>query len=99
MDMTYDWATNSRLRKHQKSWENEKIEYRKLKRGDRNDLLRKGLKEIFESSKVRTYHYKNLRSFSLGLGMEGHSILSGGDLPMDSFRSMNPRTSPSAWPP
>jgi hypothetical protein len=67
----------------EKSWENEKLGYRNLKRGDRNDLLRKALKEIFESSKVRTYNYKNLRSFSLGLGMDGHAILSGGDLPME----------------
>jgi hypothetical protein len=67
----------------EKSWENEKLGYKNLKRGDRNELLRKALKEIFESSKVRTYHYKNLRSFSLGLGMDGHPILSGGDLPME----------------
>jgi hypothetical protein len=67
----------------EKSWENEKLGYRNLKRGDRNDLLRKALKEIFESSKVRTYHYKNLRSFSLALGMNEHAILSGGDVPME----------------
>jgi hypothetical protein len=67
----------------EKSWENEKLGYKNLKRGDRNDLLRKALKQIFESSKVRTYHYKNLRSFSLGLGMDGNAILSGGDLPIE----------------
>jgi hypothetical protein len=67
----------------EKSWENEKLGYITLKRGDRSDLLRKALKEIFESSKMRSFNYKNLRNFTLGLGIEGHPILSGGDLHME----------------
>jgi hypothetical protein len=67
----------------EKTWENEKRGFLALKRGDRNDLLRKALKQIFDSSKIRTYNYKNLRSFSLDLSMDGHAILSGGQLPVE----------------
>jgi hypothetical protein len=67
----------------EKNWENEKRGHYNLKRGDRNDLLRTAAKQIFDSGKIRTYNYKNLRSFSLGLSMEGNAILSGGQVPVD----------------
>ena len=67
----------------EKNWESEKRAYTTLKRGDRNDLLRKGIKEVFDSPKVRRYQYKRLRTFSLGLSMEGHVILSGGEVPVE----------------
>ena len=67
----------------EKNWENEKRGQYNLKRGDRNDLLRTSIKQIFDSGKIRTCNYKNLRSFSLSLSMEGHAILSGGQVPID----------------
>jgi len=67
----------------EKTWENEKRGYLNLKRGDRNDLLRKALKQIFEPAKIRTCNYKNLRSFTLSLSMEGHAILTGGQVPVE----------------
>lgn len=67
----------------EKNWENEKRGFLGLKRGDRNDLLRKAIKQIFDSSKVKTYNYKNLRSFSLNISMDSHPIISGGQVPVE----------------
>jgi hypothetical protein len=67
----------------EKNWENEKRGYLSLKRGDRNDLLRKALKQIFEPAKIRTFNYKNLRNFSLSLSMDAHAILTGGQVPIE----------------
>jgi hypothetical protein len=68
----------------EKSWAAEKRGYSGgLKRGDRNDLLREALKSIFESGKLKTHNYNNLRSFSLGLSIEGHPIFPGGQVPVD----------------
>ncbi len=38
----------------EKNWENEKRGHYNLKRGDRNDLLRTAIKQIFDSGKIRT---------------------------------------------
>lgn len=66
----------------EKSWDNEKRSYLGLKRSDRNDLLRAALKAIFQSGRISPHPYQKLRSFGLGLTLDGQPILSGNQVPV-----------------
>jgi hypothetical protein len=61
----------------EKNWEQEKRSYGSVKRSERNEILRRVVKEIFEASKARQYNYKSLRQFSLSLNLDGQSIQPG----------------------
>jgi hypothetical protein len=58
----------------EKNWEQEKRGYASVKQSERNEILRRFVKEIFEASKARQYNYKGLRQFSLSLNLDGQSI-------------------------
>jgi len=61
----------------EKNWEQEKRGYASVKQSERNEILRRFVKEIFEASKARQYNYKGLRQFSLSLNLDGQSIQAG----------------------
>jgi len=67
----------------EKNWESEKRGLASLKRGERNELLRKAVKDIFDSAKIRNYNYKGLRTFTLSLSLDGHAVMSGGQIPLE----------------
>lgn len=58
----------------EKNWEQEKRSHAAPNRNDRNELLRAAVKEVFESAKAVKVNYKSLRSFDLGLTLDGHNV-------------------------
>jgi len=67
----------------EKNWEQEKRGYASVKRSERNEILRTVLKEIFDASKSRNYNFKGLRTFGLGLSLDGQALPPTGQIPFD----------------
>jgi hypothetical protein len=62
----------------EKSWEHEKRSYATPNRYERGEILRSGIKEVFESAKATKLNYKNLRTFDIALALDGQSIGAAG---------------------
>ena len=67
----------------EKNWEQEKRGYASVKRSERNEILRAILKEVFDGTKARAYNHKGLRTFSLGLSLDGQPLPPAGQIPFD----------------
>jgi len=50
---------------------------------DRNRIRREFLKEIFAEPKLRSYRYQDLRSFRTALTVDGESVESDGEIPLN----------------
>ena len=55
----------------EKNWETERRGHLDPKQKDRNDILRETLGEIFADPKLKTYRYRDLRSFRVGVTVDG----------------------------
>ena len=66
----------------EKDWETERRGHLEPKPRERNDINRAVLKDIFAEPTLRTYRYKDCRTFRIGLTVEG-SQLEDGDLPIN----------------
>ena len=66
----------------EKNWETGRRGHLKPKPRERNEITRSVLKEIFSEPSLRTFRYKDFRTFRIGLAVEG-SQLDGGDLPIN----------------
>ena len=55
----------------EKNWESERRGYLDPKPKDRNDILREISQGIFNDPKLKTYRYRDLRSFRLGITLNG----------------------------
>lgn len=67
------------LTAQEKNWEEHRnaLEPREA---DRHRLYREAVKDIFSEPKVRSYSYKNLRSFKLAITLDGEAVESDGDV-------------------
>src|SRR5262249_40693833 len=59
----------------EKNWETERRGHLAPRPKERNEIKRKVLQDVFAEAKVKTYRYKDLRSFSVGIAVDG----AGGD--------------------
>ena len=66
----------------EKNWETERRGYLEPKPRERNEINRTVLREIFSEPSLRTFRYKDFRTFRTGLTVEG-SQLDDGDLPIN----------------
>lgn len=64
----------------EKNWDTERRAHLAPKPKDRNDVKREALAEIFAEPKVKTYRYKNLRSFDVGVAVDGTRAGSEGSI-------------------
>jgi hypothetical protein len=55
----------------EKNWETERRGHLEPKQKDRNDIQRETLAEIFSDPKLKAYRYRDLRSFRLGITVDG----------------------------
>jgi hypothetical protein len=62
----------------EKNWEQEKRGYAAPNRNDRAEILRNAVKEVFESAKAVRVNYRNLRSFDLGIALDGQGVTAAG---------------------
>jgi hypothetical protein len=58
----------------EKNWEQEKRGYAAPNRNDRAEILRNAVKGVFESAKAIKINYRSMRSFDLGLILDGHNV-------------------------
>lgn len=58
----------------EKNWDQERRSYAVPTRNDRAEILRNSVREVFESAKLLKINYKNLRSFDLGLMLDGQNV-------------------------
>lgn len=65
----------------EKSWETERRGHLEPKPRERNEITRQCLREIFGEPALRTFRYKDCRTFRIGLNVEG-STIEDGDLPI-----------------
>ncbi|MCL6506961.1 MAG: hypothetical protein K6T59_08045 [Bryobacteraceae bacterium] len=63
----------------EKNWETERKAHDPKPR-DRNDIHRQALREIFSEPALRTYRYKDYRTFRVGISVEGTAIADEGDI-------------------
>ena len=66
----------------EKNWETERRGYLEPKPRERNEITRQALREIFGEPSLRTFRYKDCRTFRIGLTVEGSAIGDDGDLPI-----------------
>ena len=66
----------------EKNWETERTGHLEPKPRERNETHRAVLREIFSEPSLRTFRYKDCRTFRIGLTVEG-SKLDDGDLPIN----------------
>lgn len=62
------------------------------KPADRNRLLREIVKEIFSDPKIRSYRYKDLKSFKLSLSVEGDAVDADGQVPFNILVAEEPES-------
>jgi len=60
----------------EKNWETERRSI-PVRPKDRNELTREALRTIFEQPNLKTYRYKNLRTFRVGISVDGSSVAEG----------------------
>ena len=67
----------------EKNWEQEKRSYASVKRSERNEILRRAVSEIFSAARARQYNYNGLRTFNVGLTLDGQILPPAGQIPID----------------
>jgi hypothetical protein len=76
----------------EKNWESERRSYLDPKPKDRNDILREIAQGIFSDAKLRTYRYRDLRSFRLGITVNGISVSEEGQVTINLVIADTPET-------
>ena len=66
----------------EKNWEMERRSYLEPKPRERNDIVRQVLRDVFGEPAYRTYRYKDVKTFRVGISVEGSQIGDAGDLPL-----------------
>lgn len=66
----------------EKNWETERRGHLSPKPKERADILRKTLGDIFNDPKLKTYRYKNLKNFRVGIRVDGVSVGDEGQVPL-----------------
>lgn len=66
----------------EKNWDTERRGYLEPKPRERNEITRVSIRGIFGEPSLRTYRYKDCRTFRIGLAVEGVGLGNEGDLPI-----------------
>lgn len=69
----------------EKNWETERRGFGARPK-DRNEITRETLKAIFEEPNLKTYRYKNLRTFRVGISVDGVAV-GDGEIPLWLYTS------------
>jgi hypothetical protein len=78
----------------EKNWETERRGF-DARPKDRNDITRATLLAIFEEPNLKTYRYKNLRTFRVGISVDGITVGSDGEIPLSLCTSEDFQSFPS----
>lgn len=65
-----------------KNWQKEKKGYLAPRPRDRNDILRAALEDIYSEPELRTFPYKGMRRFKVGVKLDGVALTDEGQIPL-----------------
>lgn len=66
----------------EKNWETERRSHLAPKPKDRNDIKREALGDIFSDHRLKTYRFEDLRTFTVGIAVDGVSVGESGSIPV-----------------
>ncbi len=66
----------------EKNWETERRSYLDPKLRERNEITRRLLEKVFDEPEFKTYRYQNIRTFRIGISVEGSHSVEDGELPL-----------------
>ncbi len=66
----------------EKGWDNERRGYLEPKPKDRNEIIRGTITDIFEEPELKTYRFRNLRNFRVGISINGIQTGDQGQIPL-----------------
>lgn len=66
----------------EKNWDTERRGFLDPKPRERNEITRQVLKDVFGEAALKTYRYKDFRTFRVGVAVEGVQLADEGDLPL-----------------
>lgn len=78
----------------EKNWETERRGFLDPKGKDRNDILRDTLGDLFADPKLKTYRFRDLRNFPVGLTVDGH-VVDEGKIPLAIISAEDATTFPA----
>jgi len=65
----------------EKNWETERRSFEPRPK-DRNDILRETLRDIFGDPRLKTYRFRDVRNFPVGIGVDGIRVGEEGKVPL-----------------
>lgn len=78
----------------EKNWETERRGFAARPK-ERNEITRETLLGIFEEPNLKTYRYKNLRSFRVGIAVDGITVGGEGEIPLSLCTSDDSQSFPA----
>ena len=66
----------------EKNWETERRSHLEPKPKDRNEILREALRDIFSEPKLKTYRFRDMRNFRVGISVDGIRVGEEGQIPL-----------------
>jgi hypothetical protein len=74
----------------EKNWETERRSYLAPTPRERNEIIREALREVFSEPNLRTYRYRDLRNFRVGITVDGNRVGEEGQIPLSIFTAESP---------
>ncbi len=74
----------------EKSWDTERRQYLDPRPRDRNEIIREALGNIFSEPQLRAFRYKNIKTFHVGLRVDGVAITKEGQIPLSIVTADDP---------
>jgi hypothetical protein len=74
----------------EKNWETERRSYLAPTPRERNEIIREALREVFSEPNLRTYRYRDMRNFRVGITVDGNRVGEEGQVPLSIFTAESP---------
>lgn len=74
----------------EKNWETERRSYLEPKPKDRNEIMRDTLEDMFGEPKLKTYKYRDLKSFRVGISVNSVKVGDDGQIPISIITADSP---------
>ncbi len=79
----------------EKNWDTERRSYLNPKLKEQNDILRDTMRELFSEANLKTYRYRTLKTFSVGISVDGVKVGDEGKIPLSIITSENNESFPA----
>jgi hypothetical protein len=75
----YGWKLQTA---QEKNWETERRAHLEPKPKDRNEILRESIRDVFGDPKLKTYRFRDIRTFRVGITVDGARVGEDGQIPL-----------------